>query len=235
MNYVDSRKLRVLVNHTDPVLALGLAAALRQQPDFDVLMQGADTMSWRGAQADVVITDYGDGLALAADSVHAHAMPRVLVMTVFDREHDVRVALEAGVHGYLLLGCSVDELVTGVRSLGHRSRYLCLAVAQRMADSLTREVLTVREAEVLTWIASGQCNKSIASRLDITVGTVKTHVRAIMSKLDAGSRTEAANIATQRGLVDSPLRLSSAPHLTQHPVPATFYRSTTDSALVAHG
>jgi DNA-binding NarL/FixJ family response regulator len=70
-----------------------------------------------------------------------------------------------------------------------------------MADSLTREALTAREAEVLDLLACGQCNKSIARQLDIAVGTVKAHVKAIMAKLDASSRTQAVSVAAQRGLV----------------------------------
>jgi DNA-binding NarL/FixJ family response regulator len=135
---------------------------------------------------------------------------RVLVMTTHDREHDIRRALEAGVHGYLLLGCPIQELIAGVRALARGSRYFCLAVAQRMAESLTREALTPREADVLRLLVRGQCNKSIARQLEIAVGTVKAHVKAIMGKLDASSRTEAASVAARRGLIDDPLPDPSA-------------------------
>ena len=88
--------------------------------------------------------------------------------------------------------------------LGRGLRYLGLEVSQRMADSLTRETLTARESEVLRLLAAGLCNKSIASRLLIGVGTVKAHVRGIMGKLGASSRTQVVTIAAQRGLVDEP-------------------------------
>jgi len=126
----------------------------------------------------------------------------VLVVTPHGREHEVRLALDSGVHGYLLLGCPVDELAAGVRMLGQGRRYLGMEVSQRMADSLTREALTARETEVLRLLARGLCNKSIAARLTIGVGTVKAHVRGIMGKLDASSRTQVVSIAAQRGLVD---------------------------------
>jgi DNA-binding NarL/FixJ family response regulator len=156
---------------------------------------------------DVVVADYQDGVRLATSpGTRAPALKaaRVLVMTTHDREHEVRLALESGVHGYLLLGCPIQELIAGVRALGSGSRYLCLAVAQRMAESLTREPLTPREADVLRLLVRGQCNKSIAKQLEIAVGTVKAHVKAIMAKLDASSRTQAASIAAQRGLIDEP-------------------------------
>jgi DNA-binding NarL/FixJ family response regulator len=203
MNFNDHDRISVLVMHAEPLIAVGLAAALRQFPGFSVQVHGGDGPP---AEAiDVIVADYLDGVQLAsalgkrAPSLKA---ARVLVMTMHDREHEVRLALEAGVHGYLLLGCPIQELIAGVCALGRGSRYLCLAVAQRMAESLTREALTPREADVLRLLVRGQCNKSIAKQLDIAVGTVKAHVKAIMGKLDASSRTQAASVAAQRGLID---------------------------------
>jgi two-component system NarL family response regulator len=80
-------------------------------------------------------------------------------------------------------------------------RYLCPLVAQRMADSLSRASLTSREIEVLQLVVTGESNKAIARRLNIELGTVKSHMTAIMSKLGATSRTQAAAIAAERGLV----------------------------------
>ena len=203
MNFKDHDPIRVLVMHAEPLIAVGLAAALRQFPGFTVQAHGDDGPS---AEAiDVIVTDYRDGVRIAsATGLRAPGLKaaRVLVMTTQDREHKVRLALEAGVHGYLLLGCPIQELIAGVSALGRGSRYLCLAVAQRMAESLTREALTPREADVLRVLARGQCNKSIAKQLDIAVGTVKVHVKAIMGKLNASSRTQAASVAAQRGLID---------------------------------
>lgn len=213
MNPSDIVHLDILVMHAEPLIAVGLAAALRQQPGFEVHLHGVDDVD--DMDFDVVVVDYLDGLQLAAiNGRRSSALKgaKVLVMTTHDREHEVRLALEAGVHGYLLSGCSIQELVAGVRALGTGARYLCLAVAQRMAESLTREALTPREAEVLRLLVRGQCNKSIACQLKIAVGTVKAHVKAIMGKLDASSRTEAASVATQRGLIDehSPVRSAAS-------------------------
>jgi DNA-binding NarL/FixJ family response regulator len=80
-------------------------------------------------------------------------------------------------------------------------RYLSASVAQHIAESLTHATLTPREHEVLDCLATGQCNKTIARHLEISVTTVKAHVQAIMGKLDASSRTHAVSIAAQRGLV----------------------------------
>jgi DNA-binding NarL/FixJ family response regulator len=197
--------LNVLVTHPEPLLAVGLAAALRQQLDIKVF--GHHDLEPGGEHMDVIVTDHSTALRLAGGAhsdplSRAHTPTRVMVVTSSDREQDVRLALQSGVHGYLLLGCPIDELVAAVRALGRGSRYLCTAVAHRMAESLTRQSLTARESEVLRLVALGQCNKVIARTLDIAIGTVKAHLTAIMGKLDAQSRTQAASIAAQRGLVD---------------------------------
>ena len=75
----------------------------------------------------------------------------------------------------------------------------------------TVDVLVTRESEVLTLLVQGQCNKSIARDLSIALGTVKSHVKAILGKLDASSRTHAASIAVQRGLVDQDADQPSEP------------------------
>jgi DNA-binding NarL/FixJ family response regulator len=203
MNETASPTLRILVDYPEPLLAMELAAALRLHPGFDVLAPCESGPTVAQAPVDIVVTDHAGGLARAREALRGHGRCRILVMAMYDREHDVRAAMEAGVDGYLQLGCSIEELAMGVRTVGKGARYLSLTVAQRMADSLMRESLTGRETDVLRLVALGQCNKSIARTLEVTVGTVKTHLRAIFSKLDAASRTEAVGIATQRGLIDA--------------------------------
>ena len=208
-------RLQVLVIHDAPLVALGLAGALRQHPDFAVSVHGVDADP---AAVDVVIADYEGGVAWALQArEHAHPTCRVMVVTTIDREREVRAALEAGVHGYLLLGCSLQELADGIRAVARGARALCAAVSDRLADSLIHEALTPRELDVLQRISEGRGNKAIASDLDIAVGTVKTHVKAILGKLDACSRTEAAAVASRRGLiaiereVQRPLKVAPSP------------------------
>lgn len=216
---IEPTRLRVLVSYPEPLLAMGLAAALGQQARLEVMMPGTDGVTSACERADVVVTDHAGGLSLAREVMRARWRCRIMVMTIHDREQDVRAAMEAGVHGYLPLGCSVEELVAGVKTLGTGNRYLSLGVAQKMADSLARESLTARETDVLHLVALGQCNKSIARDLDITVGTVKGHLRAIFGKLDAARRTQAVGIAIRRGLIDAPLRLGPV-MVRSRPAPA---------------
>ena len=197
----DPQRIKVAVDYADPLVAIGLSTVLSQQFDID-LVEAAP-----GAGPHIVVADYSMGLRLAARArgrTRERALAgaaKVLVVTSQDRENDVRSALEAGVDGYLALGCQVQELISGVRQLARGSRYLCASAAQRIAESMTRCTLTEREQQVLCLVARGKSNKAVAQALAISVGTVKAHMKAILGKLGALTRTEAASIATERGLL----------------------------------
>lgn len=208
MQTFDTPTVRVLVAHANPIIAIGLAAALRQSDALEVLVEGRDGQHGDTRHA-VLVTDRDTWLNRGG--THGTAAARTLVVCEQLREHEVRCAIERGVHGYVPLTSAIDELVTGVLTVARGSRYLAPAIAQCMAESLMHETLTARESEVLSLLACGQCNKTIANRLDIAVGTVKAHVKAIMAKLDASSRTQAVSVAAQRGLVNLEDRPTSVP------------------------
>lgn len=220
MNHLPPTRSNVLVMHADPLLSAGLVAALRLHPMFEVFVHGVDNLSREDPQVDVVIADYPAALRLAESARAARgilASARILVLTPNDREADIRRAIESGVHGYLLVGSPLEELIDGVAAVANGIRYMNMSVARRMADSLTRATLTSREIEVLNLVASGHPNKAIARLLRIELGTVKSHMSAIMAKLGANSRTHAARIAAARGLVEE----STANHGAPHSAPAS--------------
>ncbi|OUM02847.1 response regulator transcription factor [Variovorax sp. JS1663] len=206
MNPSPQRRPNLSIMHPDPILRSGLVAALRQHGGFEIFIHGVDDLAPGGPPIDVVIADYRNALRLtdakARRSDGLQAGTRILVLTSNDREADIRRAIESGVYGYLLFGGPLAELIDGVTAVTSGVRYMSAAAARRMADSLTRAALTSRENEVLRLVADGQSNKSIARELAIELGTVKSHMSAIMTKLGAGSRTEAARIAASRGLID---------------------------------
>lgn len=216
MNFHPLRRPTLLVFHPDPILCAGLAAALRQHGNFEVVVRGVDDTGADSPRPEVVIADYLNAVRLADPGERrALGLPadaRILAVTPNDREADIRRAIEAGVYGYVLVGGPLHELIDGVTAVGNGLRYMSVSVAQRMADSLTRAALTCREIEVLRLVATGQPNKVIARQLSIELGTVKSHVSAIMAKLGASSRTQAARIAASRGLVEEQPEASPAPH-----------------------
>lgn len=200
MIHLRSARINVAVRHCEPLLSIGIRGALQDVDAVRLIPSGdLDTAQL----THVLITDWGGGVTVAeADPQASPTRVRVLVISSQVREQPLRSALRQGVHGLLLSGCSTSELLCAIFALAQGRSYVCAEVAQRMAASLSREPLTAREEEVLLLLSRGQCNKSIASRLGIAIGTVKSHVKAILGKLAASSRTEAASIATELGMVE---------------------------------
>jgi DNA-binding NarL/FixJ family response regulator len=198
---------KVLVRHRDPLISAGLTSALRKHADLEAVEAApAAVHDGRKFLADVVIADYDTALEIMTAAQRSWrprgTVPQsVLVVTRYDTERQIRHALEMDVRGYLLMGCSPAEVADAVRALHRGDRYLDPVVAQRMAESLTCELPSRRELDVLRLLTRGHGNKAIASKLDIAIGTVKSHVRSILQKMNACSRTEAAAIADHRGLL----------------------------------
>jgi two-component system, NarL family, invasion response regulator UvrY len=126
---------------------------------------------------------------------------RAVLMTEAHQPHLVREAMKTGACGLVGKAAGADEIRSALRAAADGRRYVAPAIAAQLVESLTLEDLTNREMQVLGLMSQGDCNKSIARVLDVTVGTVKTHVRAIMFKLDSRSRTEAVHKAYRQGLV----------------------------------
>jgi len=186
--------IQVLVRHEDTLLQAGLAALLARFSDLAVMPDD------HGA-VDVVITDYAQALHRIRREGGRGVGPRIVVLTRRDSELDIRCALSQGVDGYMIAGGEVDRIVDAIRAVHQGLRHLDPVAAHRMAESMYHEPLTGRETEVLQLVATGCANKVIAARLQIGIGTVKTHMRSLLDKLDVASRTEAAAVAHRRGLL----------------------------------
>ena len=204
-------RIKVLILHRDPVARAGLSATFNKYADLDVRdttdeldampPETGPTSRW---QDHVVVTDYSQGVALAVQggrSPNRGSWPKIVIVAGNDLECEIRTALQRGVHGYLLVGCGLDELVAGVRAVFRGARHLSPQVAARLAESISVEALTAREEQVLRLVVDGLCNKAIGRRLGIAVGTVKSHLKSTFDKLSVESRTQAAAAVKRRGLL----------------------------------
>lgn len=126
---------------------------------------------------------------------------RLIIVTHIDREHAIREVLVNGVDGYLSKASSLDEVECGLRQVLLGSRFVCERFSSLLVSALNQPRLTSREQTVLSLIAVGLSSKAVARVPDVAPGTVKSHMRAILSKPGGHSPTEAAHVARQRGLV----------------------------------
>src|SRR5258706_8830406 len=197
-----SSAIHVAVVHDNFLRHAGLTATFAACADMAV--RAIDPGDAELLDCDVAVADLRSGLAIldAGRRHRAHTRsPRVAIVASSDLEWQIRQAVECGAAAYMLLGATGEELVDAVRSVHQGGCHLSPSIAAKLAQSLTAEPLTAREGEVLALVTEGLCNKRVAKRLDIGVGTVKTHLRAAFDKLQVSSRAQAAVMAKRRGIL----------------------------------
>ena len=201
--------IRILSVDDHPLLQEGIAAMIHSQPDMELAGEarsGQDALEkFRETRPDVVLMDLrlpdmnGIDVMIAIRGEFPEA--RVVVLTTFEGDAEIKRALAAGARGYLLKSMPPRELLDGIRQVHAGKKRIPAEVAARLAEHLSDESLTAREIEVLRQVASGNRNRDIAERLFISEETVKVHVKHIMDKLGANDRTQAVSIAIRRGII----------------------------------
>ncbi len=195
----------VLVAHENALLAAGVVSALAPALRCAVVPGSDLAQQMLQHRPGLLVTDYANGLRLLA--ALGRAQPPLLVVDDRLAASRVRLALDAGARGVVGADCTLQVLLRAAQTLVRGQPYLCENAAATLAEAATLTPLTPREQEVLALVCHGLNNKTIALQLDMAVGTVKTHVKAILGKLAVGSRTQAAAAARRLGLA------------TQRPVP----------------
>jgi DNA-binding NarL/FixJ family response regulator len=205
--------ITVMIVDDHPVVREGLAAIFKSQKDIKVVGEASN-----GEEAcelsdqllpDVLLLDLRmpkkDGLQVINElSGRRGPKPRIIVMTTYESEEDIRRTLKAGARGFLAKGTPPQQIRDAVRRVAQGESLLPPAIASKLAESMAHPELSERELQVLQYMASGRSNKEIGQVLYISENTVKAHVKSILAKLDAMGRTEAIAIATKRGLIVSP-------------------------------
>ena len=201
--------IRILVAEDHLVARVGVSTIVNMQPDMTVVAEAANGQQavdlFRQHQPDVTLLDLrmpGMGGVEAATAIRAaHPGARMIALTTYGGDEDIRRALAAGVQAYLTKDVLHDELLKAIRAVHAGQTYLPAAVAASLAAQLPRPDLSAREIQVLELIVRGLANKQIAYALSIAEHTVKNHVKNILSKLGVQDRTQAATAAIQRGII----------------------------------
>ena len=192
-----------------PLMHEGIAALINNQPDMELVAEsfkGADALEqFRRAKPDVTLMDLRlpDISGIDAMRLILKEFPdaRVIMLTMFEGDVEIRRALESGARGYLLKTMPPKELIEVIRRVHKGKKQIPPEIAEHLAEYLGEESLTAREIEVLRLISGGNRNQDIAEKLFISEETVKVHVRHIMEKLAASDRTQAVAIAVRRGMI----------------------------------
>jgi DNA-binding NarL/FixJ family response regulator len=210
MSTTESSTIRILTVDDHPILRDGIAAVLESQPDMTLVGQACNGREaiecFRRLRPDVTLMDLRmpDISGIEAITAIRAEFPeaRIIVLTTYAGDAQAAAALRAGAAGYLLKNQVRKELLETIRVVHSGKRRILPEIASEIAEHFADDVLTLREVEVLKRVAAGKPNKLIAAELDISEGTVKTHMKSILPKLDASDRTHAVMIALKRGILD---------------------------------
>ncbi len=202
-------RISVLIVDDHPMMRLGVAAIVNDQPDMAVVAQagtGEQAVELhRVHRPHVTLMDLRLPGMSGVEAIRAirreSPRSRFVVLTTYEGDEDVHQALEAGAQGYLIKGMSPETLLDALRRVHAGNRFLPPPVARRLESRAPYSELSAREREVLALIAKGRNNKEIAADLGITEGTVKCHVTMILNRLGVSDRTQAVVAALQRGIV----------------------------------
>lgn len=213
--------IRVLLADDQELVRTGFRMIIDGRDDLTVVGEACDghdavALAMRTAP-DVVLMDVRmpgmDGIAATRELVDSGHPARIVMLTTFDLDEYVFAALRAGASGFMLKDIRAAELVDAIRVVARGEALLAPTVTRRLLDRFVGalpapeepppalEELTPREVEVLRLVAEAKSNAEIAARLVLTEATVKTHISAILRKLDLRDRVQAVVAAYDAGLV----------------------------------
>jgi DNA-binding NarL/FixJ family response regulator len=213
--------ISILIADDQALVSSGLRAILDAQADMEVVAEVADgrgaVEAARRLQPDVALLDVRmpviDGLEATRRIVQAQLRTRVVILTTFDLDEYVWQAVRAGASGFLLKDVRREQLVVGIRAAAAGETVVAPSVARRLVEQFGRmpepgaarpaafDSLSERELDVLRLLARGLSNAEIAAELYLSPATVKTHVAAVLAKLDLRDRIQAVIAAYESGLV----------------------------------
>jgi two-component system, NarL family, response regulator len=205
-----TQQIRVLLADDHPVVRQGLATILKSQKDIKIVAEAADGEEacelYDQLSPDVLLLDLRmpkkDGLQVVTELMSRRvSKPWIIVMTAYETEEEIRQALKAGAKAFLVKAAHPQQIREAVRRVAKGESFLPPEIGFKLAQSMSHPELSNREIQVLQYLARGKSNKEIGQILYIGEGTVKHHVKSILSKLGAIGRTEASAIAAKRGLI----------------------------------
>jgi DNA-binding NarL/FixJ family response regulator len=204
-------EITCLIVDDHEVVREGLRLSLSRAPHIRVLGEASDGASSiemvERRKPNVVIMDVRmpgmDGLEATREILKVAPDTAVLIFTAFSERSLLARGLDSGAKGYILNEPPHDTLLRAIERLAVGESYIDPALMPAFLSGKDQtDMLTAREREILQLLADGMSNADAASKLFISQETVKSHVRHILAKLEADTRTHAVAIALRESIID---------------------------------
>ncbi|MBV8833925.1 MAG: response regulator transcription factor [Acidobacteriaceae bacterium] len=204
--------IRVLAADDHEIVRDGIADLIETQSDMQLVADASDgreaVAQFRNYHPDVTLMDLQMPNMSGIDAIKAirgeFPEARIVVLTTYAGDAQVKRALQAGAQGYLLKGLLRKELLDTIRAVHSGRKRMSPEIAAEIAEHAMDTALTPREIAVLKLIAAGNANKEIAAQLHISEEGVKGSVKSLLLKLGANDRAHAATIGLKRGIIELP-------------------------------
>jgi len=200
----------VLIVDDHSIMRAGIRAVLSSSTGIVVVGEASDGESaieqFRSLRPDVTLMDLQMPNISGVEAIEAireeHPGAVIVVLSTYKTDVQALRALRAGARGYLLKDALAAELANTIRAVHGGRRHVTQAIAAEIAAHVDVDSLTEREIAVLKAVAAGNSNRDVALKLDISLETVKQHLKNIAGKLDTRDRTHAVAIAIKRGIIE---------------------------------
>ncbi len=210
-----SRQIKVLIVEDHKVVAQGLRSLISQEPDLEVLGVASSVeeaaLAGRDLKPDVLLVDFrlpdGNGAEAVAAIRRTNPKVKVLFLSAVDNPGALMTAIQVGARGYMLKANAAEEVVQAVRRVAAgemliSATALAALIAEKGEQTHLLDTLTQRERQVLHLIAQGLDNRTVAEQLGVEYGTVRSHVRNLIAKLEVHNKMQAIVRAAQLGLLE---------------------------------
>jgi len=208
----ETPEITVLLADDHEVVREGLRLALLRSPHIRVVGEAPDgetavSLAERRLP-DVIVMDLRmpgmDGIEATEEIMRRVPDAKVLIFTAYSERALLQRGLESGAKGYILKEAPHETLLRAIEKVAAGETFVdpALMSALTQARGGNTDVLTAREREILQLLADGMSNADVAAQLFISQETVKSHVRHILTKLEADTRTQAVAIALRDAMID---------------------------------
>jgi DNA-binding NarL/FixJ family response regulator len=207
----EPAEITVLIADDHEVVREGLRLSLLRSPKIRVVGEAPDGETaialTERRRPDVVIMDLRmpqmDGIEATEEILKRIPDARVLVFTAYSERALLARGLESGARGYVLKEAPHETLLRAIEKVAGGDTFVDPALIPSLATGRDGgDILTAREREILQLLADGFSNADVATKLFISQETVKSHVRHILAKLEAETRTQAVAIALREAMID---------------------------------